>query len=152
MHTYFLTSIMCNLMSSPTASSLRKRAAAPLLYSIGVYWEHLSYLVPCYFRNPTETQAWKNYQIFFTLMWCCCPDTSVWGVLLWTILASVDFRDSKQLNRKLDSYNLVFSIKIMPESWVFEFFCSYKLSKLHRLGKAWRSLYVGTCNSNLPLK
>lgn len=46
MNTYFLSSIMRNLMSSPTATSLRKRAAAPLLYSIGVYWEHLSYFSP----------------------------------------------------------------------------------------------------------
>lgn len=125
MNTYFLSSIMHNLMSSPTATSLRKRAAAPLLYSIGVYWEHLSYLVPCYFMNPREAYAWKNYQISFTLMWRCCPDTSVWGVLLWTILASVDFRDRKQLNRKLDGHNLAFRVKIMPKSWVFEFFCIY---------------------------
>lgn len=47
MNTYFLTFVMRNLMSTPTATSLRKRAAALLFDSVGVYSEHLSYLVPC---------------------------------------------------------------------------------------------------------
>jgi len=41
-------------MSAPTATSLTKRAAAPLFYSLGVYSEHLSSLITCQFMNPKE--------------------------------------------------------------------------------------------------